>query len=64
MTGETPVNMRYLVWHWSAAYSINMRRGKYIAVRRDDNTVLTAKSAEDLLHAIRADYQQRPVPRH
>ena len=58
-----PVNLAYLVHHWSDAYEINMRRGRYEARRRDDGTMLTADSADALLDLIRADYAERPVSR-
>jgi hypothetical protein len=58
-----PVNLAYLCHHYGDAYDINMRRGRYEARRRDDGTVLTADSAEDLLEKIREDYRAHPVPR-
>jgi hypothetical protein len=58
-----PVNLAYLIHHYGEAYEINMRRGRYEASRRDDGTMLTADSAEELLSLIRADYASRPVPR-
>ena len=58
-----PVNLAYVVYHWSDAYRVNMRHGVYEAIRRDDGTLLTADSAEELLDLIRADSAARPVPR-
>jgi hypothetical protein len=61
-----PVDLAYLVFHRSGpdgAYTINMRHRRYEAIRRDDGTVLTADSAEELLDLIRADYAERPVSR-
>lgn len=58
-----PVNLAYLWHHYGEAYEINMRRGRCEARRRDDGTVLTADSAEELLGLIRADYAERPVSR-
>lgn len=58
-----PVNLGYLIFHWSDAYQVSMRRGRYEAIRRDDGTVLDAGTADGLLEKIRADYAARPVPR-
>ena len=58
-----PVNLAYLCHHYGEAYEVKMRRGRYEAHRRDDGTVLTADSADDLLDLIRADYAARPVSR-
>jgi len=61
-----PVDLAYLTYHWSGpdgAYTINMRHRRYEAIRRDDGTLLTADSAEQLLTEIRLDYQARPVKR-
>ena len=58
-----PADLAYLCHHYGEAYEINMRRGRYEARRRDDGTVLTADSAEDLLEKIREDYRAHPVPR-
>ncbi len=44
-----PVGLAYLVHHWSDAYEVNMRRGRYEARRRDDGTMLTADSADGLV---------------
>ncbi len=64
MTGfGEPVGLGYLIHHWSDAYEINMRHGRYEARRRDDGTLLTADSAEALLNEIRADYAAKPVSR-
>jgi hypothetical protein len=58
-----PVGLAYLIHHWSDAYEVNMRRGRYQARRRDDGTMITADSADELLTAIRFDYAAKPVPR-
>jgi hypothetical protein len=58
-----PVDLNFLRWHWSSAYEISYRAGKYQAARRDDGTVLAAGSADELLELVRADYARRPVPR-
>ena len=58
-----PADLAYLCHHYGEAYEVNMRRGRYEARRRDDGTMLTADSAEDLLDLIRADYADRPVSR-
>jgi hypothetical protein len=58
-----PIDLAYLCHHYGEAYEVNMRRGRYEARRRDDATVLTADSAEDLLEKIREDYRAHPVPR-
>jgi hypothetical protein len=58
-----PADLAYLCHHYGEAYEVNIRRGRYEARRRDDGTVLTADSAEDLLDLIRADYAERPVSR-
>jgi len=57
------INLAYLIHHYGDAYTINMRRGRYEARRRDDGTTLTADSAGALLGVLRADYAARPVPR-
>jgi len=60
------IDLAYLIWHWSGpggAYDVNMRRGRYEAVRRDDGSLLRADNAPALLAEIRADYAARPVPR-
>lgn len=59
-----PVDLAYVVYHWSSAYVINMTNRTYEAARRDDSsTVLRADTAEDLLVKIRADHAAKPVPR-
>jgi hypothetical protein len=58
-----PVDLNFLRWHWSSAYEISYRAGKWRAARRDDGTVLAADSADELLELIRADYRGRRVPR-
>jgi hypothetical protein len=58
-----PINLAYLIHHYGEAYTINMRRGRYEARRRDDGSMVRADSACDLLDAIREDYAARPVPR-
>ena len=57
------VDLAHLIHHWSDAYEISRRRGRYQARRRDNGTMLTADTAEALLGQIRDDYQARPVPR-
>ena len=58
-----PVNLAYLIHHYGEAYEINMRRRRYEVRRRDDGTLLTADSAEELLGLIRTDYAAHPVSR-
>lgn len=55
-----PASLAYLIHHYGGAYGIHVR---YEARRRDDGTMLTADSADELLEKIRADYAARPVLR-
>jgi len=57
------VDLQYLGWHWGQAYLVSYWRGRYQAARKDDGTMLTADTAEELLLLIRADYARKPVPR-
>lgn len=53
-----------LRWHYGEAYIINCTGpGRWTAERRDDRTVLHARSAAELLEKIRDDYRDRPVRR-
>lgn len=53
-----------LRWHWGSAYTFSHPGPDlWIAVRRDDHSVLRAGTPGELLRLIRADYQARPVPR-
>jgi hypothetical protein len=53
-----------LVHHWGEAYAItHPGRDRWVAQRRDGKDWLTAKTADELHHAIQADYRDRPVPR-
>lgn len=58
-----PIDLAYLVHHWSDAYDVNMRHGRYQAIRRDDGSAITRDTAEQLLAEIRDEYRIRPVPR-
>lgn len=59
---ERSIKLAGLRWHWGDAYEITWA-GVFRAVRRDNGSVLTARSAEELRMLIRADYSYRPVPR-
>jgi hypothetical protein len=59
---ERRLQLAELRWHWGDAYAIAWT-GAFRAVRRDNRSILTAGSAEELRMLIRADYGHRPVPR-
>jgi hypothetical protein len=58
-----PVTLEYLRYHWGGAYVVSQNGRRFFARRRDNQRTLTADSAEELLHAIRADYAAEKVPR-
>jgi hypothetical protein len=57
------VSYGYLSYNWSSAYRIRVRLGVWSATRRDNERVLTADSAEELLDKIRLDYLRKRIPR-
>lgn len=61
MDALTAQELWELRWHWQDAYEIDC--DPWRAARRDDGRQLQADSSEELLTAIRADYNARPVPR-
>ena len=52
-----------LVFDWGDAYDISEALGVWRAVRRDTGWTLIGEDAGELRDEIRADYQNRPVPR-
>jgi hypothetical protein len=58
-----PVDLGFLRHHWDGAYRIYRSAGRFRAARRDDGTIISADTVEELLEAIRADYARKPIPR-
>ena len=64
MTGQPPVTLESLSFHWGDAYLIGYARDRWVALRRDRHRFLTAPTLTGLETAIEADYRDHPVPRH
>jgi len=64
MTGQPPVTLESLSFHWADAYLISHARDQWVALRRDRHRFLTAPTLTGLERAIEADYRDHPVPRH
>lgn|GEM_PF-6876608 len=57
---------RSLYEHWGTAYAFSrapVPAASYRAVRKDDQTELTAAAPGELRRLVHADYLARPVPR-
>ena len=64
MDYATADDLADLRWHWGSAYMIfHPEPDVWVAQRRDDYATLRAEAPMELLERIRADYQDRPVPR-
>jgi len=61
---RTAGELEDLRFHWGDAYSIMHNRDGFQARRKDGRgDWIMRETAEDLLIAIRRDYERRPVPR-
>jgi hypothetical protein len=57
--GDDEEELASLRWHWDTAYEINLSAGTWTARFLPGTDTLTADSAADLRHLIRADYLSR-----
>ena len=62
MTGQPPVTLDWLTYHWGDAYLIHYARDRWAALRRDTHQFLTAETLDELATAIAADYEACPGP--
>ena len=63
MTGQPPVTLDWLTYHWGDVYLIHYARDRWAALRRDTHQFLAAATLDELAAAIAADYEACPAPR-
>jgi hypothetical protein len=51
-------------WHWDSAYNVEHLGGLWLAQRLDKSrATVSARTPDELMEKIRADYAAEPVPR-
>ena len=58
-----PWTLESLAYHWGDAFLFSYARDRWVALRRDKRSFLTADTLDELEAAIRSDYGRNPVPR-
>jgi hypothetical protein len=58
-----PWTLESLAFHWGDAYLFSYIRDRWVALRRDNHSFITADTLAELEAAIESDYTEQPVPR-